>query len=155
MSEDTTPLSEDEKKALADPEMREKVEEARKSPTRNPRPRKSTPEPEPENSVSAEEPAATKRDTLSGEGTDDVFLERIVMHNKASRKSLSVRHLQFRLAELGYGEALVDSEGYYGDRVQTAVAAFQHDRGLVSTGEPDAETVSRIFQNDSNVNLHL
>jgi len=113
------------------------------------------PEPEPENSVSAEEPEAALRLTVSGERTDNVFIDKIVPHNKAARKSLSVRHFQFRLAELGYHEALVDPEGYYGDHVIAAVAAFQHDRGFISTGQPDPETVSRVFQNDSNVNLHL
>jgi hypothetical protein len=92
---------------------------------------------------------------IMGGDRDPVYITKIIPFNKAARKSLSVRHLQYRLAELGYTEALTDNEGYYGDSVQSAVSRYQEAHDLLATGQPDVATISSIFEGDDAVDLHL
>lgn len=84
---------------------------------------------------------------------DDVLLSRCEFKSKVTRKSLSVHHLQRRLAELGYRDAATDKDGWYGDLTRRAVGLFQTDRKLDGDGIVDAATLTAIFDGDSNVNV--
>lgn len=90
---------------------------------------------------------------VSGEDIDTVHASKIIAHNKMNKKSLSVHHLQRRLAEWGYAEAYLDLDGYYGDHSIAAVSAFQEDKGLEVTGVADYTTLMRIFEGDTNVRV--
>lgn len=83
---------------------------------------------------------------------DDVALAACVYKNLHARKSLTVHHLQRRLEELGYAEAGMDKDGYYGDLTKFAVASYQRDNKLEGDGLVDAETFLAIFKGDPNVN---
>jgi hypothetical protein len=83
---------------------------------------------------------------------DDVLLSACVYKNIYVRKSLTVHHLQRRLTELGYSEASLDKDGYYGDITKTAVARFQEDKKIEGNGIIDAPTFLAIFDGDPNVN---
>jgi hypothetical protein len=91
----------------------------------------------------------------SGE-TDPVFLSRARYKNPLTRKSLTVHHLQRRLAELGYS-AGADQDGLYGDITLAAVAEYQKDEGIDtdSPGAMDEETLTSIFRDDPNVRVVL
>lgn len=84
---------------------------------------------------------------------DDVLLSRCEFKSKATRKSLSVHHLQRRLAELGYRDAATDKDGWYGDLTRLAVSQFQADRKLDGDGFVNAATLTAIFDGDQNVNI--
>jgi hypothetical protein len=84
---------------------------------------------------------------------DDVLLSRCEFKSKATRKSLSVHHLQRRLAELGYRDAATDKDGWYGDLTRLAVQLFQTDRKLDGDGLMNAATLTAIFDGDQNVNV--
>jgi peptidoglycan hydrolase-like protein with peptidoglycan-binding domain len=84
---------------------------------------------------------------------DDVLLSRCVFKSKVTRKSLSVHHLQRRLAELGYPDAGTDKDGWYGDLTRLAVSQFQTDRNLDGDGLVDAATLAAIFDGDQNVTV--
>lgn len=86
---------------------------------------------------------------------DPVFLSRLVFESKRTRNSLSVKHLQRRLVELGFDQAGADKAGWYSDQTKDAVANFQAKHGLDSTGEADEKTVKAIFRGDRNVRLNL
>jgi peptidoglycan hydrolase-like protein with peptidoglycan-binding domain len=89
-----------------------------------------------------------------GTGTrDDVLLSRCVFKSKATRKSLSVHHLQRRLTELGYPDAATDKDGWYGDLTRLAVSQFQTDRKLDGDGLVDAATLAAILDGDQNVTV--
>lgn len=123
-----------------------------------------TPEPEPEPEpapapkakpapVVVEEAAATH---VVGSGDkDEVYLKQCVYKNMYARKSLTVHHLQRRLAELGYSDAAADRDGWYGDLTKESVKAFQGDNKLEATGVMDADTFKRIFAGDPNVKVVL
>jgi peptidoglycan hydrolase-like protein with peptidoglycan-binding domain len=104
-------------------------------------------------------PAAPKRrpspsgQAVSGQDVDDVSLSRIVFKNQFARKSLSVHHMQRRLAELGYADAYTDKDGWYGDLTMRAVAAFQADEGLAGDGLVDRTTLDALFYDDPNVRV--
>lgn len=85
--------------------------------------------------------------------TDDVYLAKCVYKNIYERKSLTIHHLQRRLEELGYKDAVGDKDGWLGELTMIAIEKFQKDKGLVSTGKVDAETFRKIFEGDSNVNV--
>lgn len=91
---------------------------------------------------------------VSGGVTDDVYLDRCVFKNLYARKSLTVHHLQRRLAELGYTEVLTDKDGWYGDITRDAVTAWQTDNNTDATGIIDAATFLGIFKDDINVTAH-
>ena len=118
-----------------------------------------TPEPEPETPKAkpvravVEEAVATH---VVGSGDkDEVYLKQCVYKNMYARKSLTVHHLQRRLAELGYGDAAADRDGWYGDLTKESVKAFQGDNKLEATGITDADTFKRIFAGDPNVKVVL
>lgn len=88
---------------------------------------------------------------VGNERTDEVRLDACIYKNIHSRKSLTIHHLQRRLAELGYTQASQDKDGWYGDLTRISVANFQDDKGLDSTGIVDAATFLAIFDGDVNV----
>lgn len=87
--------------------------------------------------------------------TDEVRLDACIYKNIHSRKSLTIHHLQRRLAELGYVDASQDKDGWYGDLTRIAIARFQDDKGLFSNGIVDAATFLAIFNDDVNVTIVL
>ena len=89
--------------------------------------------------------------TVSGNDVDQVLLSSCVFKNKYARKSLSIHHVQRRLAELGYPDAASDRDGWYGDLTAAAVAVFQADEGLEATGTIDMTTLNALFHDDPNV----
>jgi len=91
------------------------------------------------------------RAAVSGADTDEVYLANCVYKNTAARKSLTVHHLQRRLAELGYNEAMTDKDGWLGDETKTAIEKFQKLEGLEPTGMVDEATFIAIFKGDVNV----
>lgn len=88
---------------------------------------------------------------VSGAAQDDVFLKRCVFKNQFERKSLTVHHVQRRLAELGHAGALLDKDGWYGDHTLGAVKLFQESIDFEATGMVDAATFERLFAGDINV----
>ena len=90
---------------------------------------------------------------VSGNAFDQVLLSSCVFKNKFARKSLSIHHVQRRLAELGYPDAASDKDGWYGDLTASAVAVFQATEGLESTGVLDMATLNAIFHDDPNVTV--
>lgn len=100
-------------------------------------------------------PAPTRRAVVSGGDTDTVLLSRCVYKSKVTRKSLSVHHLQRRLAELGYRDVVGDKDGWYGDLTFFAVKAFQEANKLEGTGHVDADTLAAIFKGDTNVTIDV
>jgi peptidoglycan hydrolase-like protein with peptidoglycan-binding domain len=101
-------------------------------------------------------PAPTQPSPSAVVGTgdrDDVLLSRCEFKSKATRKSLSVHHLQRRLAELGFPDAGTDKDGWYGDLTRLAVSQFQTARNLDGDGLMNAATLAAIFDGDHNVNV--
>lgn len=84
---------------------------------------------------------------------DDVSLSFCIYKNINARKSLTVHHLQRRLAELGYIDANRDKDGYYGDFTRFAVAKFQSSNSIEGDGLIDAVTFALIFKGDPNVRV--
>lgn len=91
---------------------------------------------------------------VSGKDVDEVYLAKCVYKNKFERKSLTIHHLQRRLAELGYPDAASDKDGYLGDLTQSAIEKFQQANGL-PVGKIDETTFSKIFQGDPHVHVNL
>lgn len=85
--------------------------------------------------------------------TDNVVLSKCVFKNKYAKKSLTVHHVQRRLAELGYADAVSDKDGWYGDLTKKAVLEFQEYLGLEGDGTMNAETFAAIFDGDKNVTV--
>lgn len=114
------------------------------------------PEPEP---VPAPAPAPARRQpspygsAVSGNDRDVVTLAACVFKNKFARKSLTIHHVQRRLAELGYGDAAADRDGWYGDLTKSAVRAYQSAEGLAGDGVIDAATLESLFADDPNVTV--
>ena len=100
-------------------------------------------------------PKASSRHVVGNGEKDEVFLSNCVYKNKFARKSLTVHHLQRRLSELGYNEAYADRDGWLGDLTKLAVTKFQSDKGLKATGDVDADTFTKIFEGDNNVEVNL
>jgi len=106
-----------------------------------------------------EEPKPKPRTTavathvVSGKDKDDVFLKQAVFKNPRARKSLTIHHLQRRLAELGYSDAAADRDGWYGDLTKLAVQAYQKDNRIEPTGLMNAKTIEGIFAGDPNVQV--
>lgn len=92
---------------------------------------------------------------VSNKDVDDVFLSKIIYKNLYARKSLSVHHLQRRLNELGYVDAVKDKDGYYGDHTKSAVAKFQTENKLEGEGMVNARTLLILFTGDPNVTVIL
>ncbi len=100
-------------------------------------------------------PKASSRHVVSLGEKDSVFLSSCVYKNKFARKSLTIHHLQRRLVELGYNEAYADRDGWLGDLTKLAITKFQVDKGLNSTGNVDADTFTKLFEGDNNVEINL
>lgn len=98
---------------------------------------------------------ATVYAVVSGEDTDKVFLSKCVYKNLARKRSLTVHHLQRRLNEWGFTDAYLDKDGFYGDLTLKSVADFQSSKGMVSTGMMNADTLTAIFEGDTNVTVIL
>jgi peptidoglycan hydrolase-like protein with peptidoglycan-binding domain len=103
--------------------------------------------------VKAAEAAVAGAAVVSGGMYDDVSLDRCVFKNIYAKKSLTVHHLQRRLSELGYSDALTDRDGWYGDITRDAVASWQSDNNIEGDGTMTAETFKKIFDGDINVNV--
>lgn len=90
---------------------------------------------------------------VQGDGfTDEVRLSAVVYKNPASRRSLSVWHVQRRLNERGYstnGEVT----GYFGDGTREALRVLQRQFDLPGDGLPTAESLTTLFGYDPNVTL--
>jgi hypothetical protein len=86
---------------------------------------------------------------------DEVKLSACVYQNTSSQKSLTVHHLQRRLIELGFAEAGLDKDGYYGGATKAAVRNFQASKKLDVTGVMDAVTFKAVFKGDPNVKVIL
>jgi peptidoglycan hydrolase-like protein with peptidoglycan-binding domain len=92
---------------------------------------------------------------VTGGATDPVYLDKCVFKNAGARKSLSVHHLQRRLVELGYHNALGDPDGWYGDDTRACVHAFQKDSNIDGDGIMDATTLEALFARDPHVTVVL
>jgi hypothetical protein len=92
---------------------------------------------------------------VTGGATDSVYLDKCVFKNTGARKSLSVHHLQRRLVELGYHNALGDPDGWYGDDTRACVHAFQKDNNIDGDGIMDATTLEALFARDPHVTVVL
>lgn len=103
--------------------------------------------------IEAEFPAPAGPAVVSNNAVDDVKLSSCIFKNVNNRKSLTVHHIQRRLAELGYDLALQDADGYYADWTKIAVMSYQMDHGFTATGMMDAATLEKIFTNDPNVRI--
>lgn len=101
------------------------------------------------------EPPKTTYHVIGNADQDEVVLSAAVYKNKYAKKSLTVHHVQRRLNEWGFTDAFADRDGYYGDLTKGAVAAFQTQQNLESTGILDAATFKRLFQGDTNVKVVL
>lgn len=103
--------------------------------------------------VSTPSVPATTHAVVSNDAVDTVHVSKVVVHNKAQKKSLSVHHVQRRLSEWGFAGAFLDRDGYCGDHTVSALTEFQKSLGLDETGKPDYVTLSRLFEGDTNVRL--
>lgn len=118
-------------------------------------------EPEPVAAVEEPKPKAkvvnntVATHVVSGKDKDDVFLKQAVFKNPRARKSLTIHHLQRRLAELGYGDAAADRDGWYGDLTKLAVEAWQKDNKVEPTGLMNVKTFEGIFAGDPNVRVYV
>lgn len=92
---------------------------------------------------------------VSGGDTDHVFLKQCVFENRYARKSLTIHHVQRRLAELGYPDAAADRDGWYGQLTKSAVQEYQQAHQLAPTGIIDEKTFVSIFAGDPNVTVNL
>lgn len=113
------------------------------------------PEPAPAPKPKSTTTTAVATHVVSGNDKDDVFLKQAVFKNPRARKSLTIHHLQRRLAELGYGDAAADRDGWYGDLTKLAVEAWQKDNRIEPTGLMNAKTIEGIFAGDSNVRVNV
>jgi hypothetical protein len=116
-------------------------------------------EPEEEPAVVESKPkpratSTTASHVVSGKDKDDVFLKQAVYKNPRARKSLTIHHLQRRLAELGYADAAADRDGWYGDLTKLSVEAWQKDNRIEPTGLMNAKTLEGIFAGDPNVRVN-
>lgn len=98
-------------------------------------------------------PASPKGQAVGKFHTDDVSVAILSNASPIRKKSLSVHHLQRRLAELGSNEAMATGgKGEYDELTAYAVADWQNSHGYPA-GALDATQVKAIFDNDSNVNV--
>lgn len=114
-----------------------------------------TPVSVPETKSSKPDVPKTTYAVVSGKNQDDVHLSKAVYKNAARKRSLTVHHIQRRLVEWGYYDAYLDKDGFYGDKTHQSVIQFQDRVGILATGEMDAETMTKLFEGDTNVIVHL
>jgi len=96
---------------------------------------------------------SAKRMVASGADTDEVRASALDINTKA-RKSLSVHHLQARLADLGYPDAAASLDGRYDALTLSALAAWQEDNDF-PVGPLTHEQITRVFAGDPNVTVVL
>lgn len=132
------------------------VEEQPVAPAPEPTP-EPAPQPQPE---PAPAPAPRKRAVksgvgivVSGTGSDDVRLDMCIYKNPATRKSLSVHHLQRRLVECGFNEAGTDKDGWYADATKRAVEQYQAANNRAVTGAVDADMLTALFADEPFINV--
>lgn len=101
----------------------------------------------------AVEVPSTRYAVVGNGSTDAVYTSKAVFQNKLQKKSLTVHHLQRRLAEWGHPDAYTDLDGWYGEPTKKSVAEFQAQRGLEATGIADYATLELLFEGDTNVTL--
>jgi hypothetical protein len=100
-------------------------------------------------------PAPAGPAVVGNDSVDDVRLSACVYKNINSQKSLTVHHLQRRLLELGFVEAGLDKDGYFGAATKAAIRNFQSSKKLDVTGDVDAVTFKAVFKGDPNVRVIL
>ena len=89
-----------------------------------------------------------------GKGVKDDVLYSRVRDTTQTRKSLTIKHLQRRLVELGFTEAGADRDADFGLLTERSVHQWQEKQGA----EPSVltpEQFSAIFEGDPNVNVVL
>lgn len=95
---------------------------------------------------------APKDAVVGGGDTDPVIYSRVTPEGrKKTRKSLTVHHLQRRLAWLGHAQAASDMDGAYGALTASAVADWQREREYIVTGDLTHEQFLEVFADDPNV----
>lgn len=93
-----------------------------------------------------------KNAVVGNEDTDPVVYSRVTPTGRVrTRKSLTVHHLQRRLAWLGYEHAAGDLDGSYGSNTALAVEEYQKARGDEVTGDLTPNQFLAIFEDDPNV----
>lgn len=100
-------------------------------------------------------PVKAANHVVGGGDKDDIYLSAAVYKHPTQRKSLTVHHLQRRLAEYGYGEAMGDKDGWYADNTKVAVTNYQQANQLEATGIVDAATFEMLFAGDHNVRVNI
>jgi peptidoglycan hydrolase-like protein with peptidoglycan-binding domain len=119
-----------------------------------PKPKPAKPKPVETTPTSTSVPPTTYA-VVGGGKTDGVYLSRALYKNMNQKRSLTVHHIQRRLKEWGFKDAYSDRDGFYGDRTKKSVSQFQEYLGLEMTGLMDAETMTRLFEGDTNVTVQL
>jgi len=97
-------------------------------------------------------PPALYAVTTSGD-CDDIYLSKMIPNNIHAIRSLSVFHLQRRLADWGC-QCLDENEGFYGEGTINAVKKFQDMKGFDATGIVTYDMLVELFTGDNNVCLH-
>lgn len=91
---------------------------------------------------------------VSAGATDPVTYSKArVPGPRENRKSLTVLHIQRRLAEEGYAEAASAPGGHYEALTSNAVRKFQSYLGAEETGTLTREQFEVLFQDDPNVTV--
>jgi hypothetical protein len=97
-------------------------------------------------------PASPSGYAITAAGIDDVHMSKLVYKSRETKKSLSVHHLQRRLADCGY-PLVNEKDGWLADLTVEAITAFQTNNGLEPTGKVDVKTATLLFDNDPNVRV--
>lgn len=96
----------------------------------------------------ASESAPKSAYAVVGKGVQDPVLASV---GAGSNKSLTVHHIQRRLAERGYGEVYRDRDGFWRDGTSAALEEFTEKHGLA--GKSHVEVLRALFENDDNVEI--
>jgi peptidoglycan L-alanyl-D-glutamate endopeptidase CwlK len=62
-----------------------------------------------------------------------------------AKSTHTAKDVQVRLNALGYNIGAAGADGSIGNDTRKALSAFQHDKNLTVTGDPDATTLSALF----------
>jgi len=89
-----------------------------------------------------------------GNGSHDDVLFSRVRDTTKTNKSLTVKHLQRRLDELGFHEAAADIDGKYGLLTERSVSQWQEKNGH-PVGDLTTDQFEEIFKGDKNVKVVL
>jgi peptidoglycan hydrolase-like protein with peptidoglycan-binding domain len=88
---------------------------------------------------------------VSGGDFDQVLLSQCEYESKNTRKSLSIHHLQRRLNELGFPDAINDKDGWFSELTLKSVQEFQRSKNLDVTSQMNEETLLAIFAGDPHI----